>query len=139
MPGARRGQTYLVGGTGPVESPRRQVAARQAPVVYALVLVHAIPTLVFTLWAVDGLLHCNDSARVTCHLGFAIHLLFPAAVGAVVAVTVGVLGLVVRPSSRGQAWLCLLGPTTLTWLTLWLVLANTAQPGPAPWYDPPVP
>jgi hypothetical protein len=120
-----------------VELSRPPVAARQAPVAYALVLMHPIPTLAFTLWAVDGLLHCDESDKVTCHLGFAIHLLFPAAVGVMVAIAVGILGLVVRPGHRARARLWLLAPTTLTWLTLWWALAITAEPGPAPWYDPP--
>lgn len=120
-----------------VQRSRQSVAARQAPVAFALVLVHPIAVLAFTLWAVDGLLHCNESDRVTCHRGFAVHLLFPAVVGVGVALAVGIAGLAVRPSNRWRAWLLLLAPTTLTWLTVWWVLAITAEPGPAPWYDPP--
>lgn len=131
-----------MGMSGPWASPPAElsgpsVAARQAPVAYALVLMHPIPTLAFTLWAVDGLLHCDESERVTCHLGFAVHLLLPAAVGVVVAIAAGIVGLVVRPGHRLRAWLWLALPTTLTFLTLWWALAITAQPGPAPWYDPP--
>ena len=122
---------------GQVGPPARPVAARQAPLAFALLLVHPFPTLAFTLWAVDGLLHCDDSARVTCHLGFAPHLLLPAVVGVGVAVVVGIVGVVAHPRSRRQAWLWLLVPTGLTWLTLWWALAVTAEPGPAPWYDPP--
>jgi hypothetical protein len=77
-------------------------------------LVHPVVALVFTLWAVDGLLHCDESYRVTCELGFAVHLVFPALVGVGVAVTVGIVGLVLRPRHRWQAWLWLLAPTVLT-------------------------
>lgn len=139
-PAAALVESPAVGVPGPwvlsSEVPQRPpVAARRAPIAYAFVLLHPIPTLVFTLWAVDGLLHCDEAERVTCNLGFAIHLLFPAAVGVVVAIMVGVIGLTVRPTRRLEAWLWLLVPTTLTWLTLWCVLALTAQPGPAPWAD----
>jgi hypothetical protein len=100
------------------------VAARQAPIAYAAVLAHPIPTLGFTLWAVNGLLHCDDE-QVTCHLGFAVHLLFPAAVGVVVALAVGITGLTIRPNDRLRAWLWLVLPTAFTWLTLWWALAIT--------------
>ena len=113
------------------------VAARRAPLAYALLVLHPIPAQAFTLWAVDGLLHCDEAYRVTCELGFAIHLLFPAVVGVLVVISVGIVGLVVRPADGPRAWLWLLLPTALTWLTVWWALSVTAEPGAAPWYDPP--
>jgi len=38
----------------------RPSAERQAPFAYAVLLMHPIPTLAFTLWAVDGLLQCDE-------------------------------------------------------------------------------
>jgi hypothetical protein len=118
----------------PPPAPAVPTAARRAPLAYAFVLLHPAPTLAFTLWAVDGLLHCDDSARVTCDLGFAVHLVFPAAVGVVAAVATGILGLTTHPATAARARLVLLTPLLPTLLTLWWALAITATPGPAPWH-----
>jgi hypothetical protein len=80
----------------------------------------------FTLWAINGILHCDDEDS-TCELGFAIHLLAPLVGGAMGAVYALAFGLTVRPRTRTTARVALLVPVAMTWLVAAVMLAGTGQ------------
>jgi hypothetical protein len=102
----------------------RPSAVRLAPLALVLALVHPVVVQWFTLWAIDGLLHC-DREGVHCGLGAAIHLLIPGVVGVAVAVLCIPIGLTARPENRRMAWFVLLAPTGVTWLVAGWMLAIT--------------
>jgi hypothetical protein len=108
----------------PSRPPRPRVAAARAPVACALLVVHPVLVYAFTMWAIDGVLHCDDEG-VQCGLGFAPQLLLPTVVGVMVAVVMVTIGVLVRPDRCLHAWLVLLIPTALSWLVVWPALAMT--------------